>query len=212
MWQERLLIAYVLLFYFAVEISPLKPHPDYMRYIIPIVPVMIYFAYRGIQLLSLFKLKKPFIILITIISMALPLYETIQLVYHLNKDTRYKADQWIKSHGGMAIFEQYAIEARKSNLAQQPGYQYVKTLADLDLEEVKNKKIPYLVASSFMYDRYFLGSKLKNQPKEIYRYHQEYELLFKYPITEIKPDYKSFAFSNPTIRILDIRNEPAESY
>lgn len=30
--------------------------------------------------------------------------------------------------------------------------------------------------------------------------------LYSYPYTEIKPAYKTFAFSNPVIRIIDIRD------
>ena len=43
---DKLLLTYTLIFYFFHEISPMKAFPDYMRYMIPIAPAMIYFAYR----------------------------------------------------------------------------------------------------------------------------------------------------------------------
>lgn len=58
------------------------------------------------------------------------------------------------------------------------------------------------VASSFHYDRYQLGTKLQNQRDA------GYEFLFRYPYAEIRPDYKSFAFSNPVLRIVDLRQPP----
>jgi guanyl-specific ribonuclease Sa len=142
----------------------------------------------------------------------IPLQATLRLNYYLNKDTRAKTETWIKASGEKAIFENYSSvlserAAKKSKLASSSFYQYAGCLAELDLATIKNQKVRYLASSSFMYDRYFLGNKLKNQHKRIYKYYREYQSLFSYPFIEVKPAYKSFAFSNPTIRIIDINPE-----
>ena len=77
--------------------------------------------------------------------------------------------------------------------------------ATIDLAEARQRGVDYLVASSFMYERYFLGSQFKGQDAEIYQVHQQYVELFKHPYVEIRPSYKSFGFNNPVIRIVDIR-------
>lgn len=45
------------------------------------------------------------------------------------------------------------------------------------------------------------------QSDKVYAMSRGYRELFKHPYTEIKPPYKSYAFSNPTIRIVDISGE-----
>jgi hypothetical protein len=88
----------------------------------------------------------------------------------------------------------------------------VASLAELDLIKLQNeKKTRYLLASSFTYDRYFVREKIiKNQSlkkkMKILEYSWKYEFLFSHPFIEIKPAYRTFAFSNPTIRIIDISN------
>ena len=47
--------------------------------------------------------------------------------------------------------------------------------------------------------------------RAVYERHEKYEELFAYPTVEIKPAYHSFAFSNPTIRIVDIGPQAATS-
>jgi len=56
-----------------------------------------------------------------------------------------------------------------------------------------------------MYDRFIRGKSLKNQGEAVYEAYQKYGELFSLPFTEITPPYKSFAFHNPTVRIIDIR-------
>jgi len=195
-WQEKILLFYVLLFYFSVELPPLKPFPDFMRYVIPIIPVLLYFAYGGVKLIGLYlkSMKAGFlVVLLLAATLFIPLYESIQLVYHLNKDTRALAEKWINKTSQKAKYEKYASTQHD-----------VISLTDLNIREEQNNNVTYLVASSFMYDRFVFGGKLENQDKEVYERQKKYEMLFSYPFIEIRPAYKTFAFSNPTIRIIDI--------
>ena len=56
-----------------------------------------------------------------------------------------------------------------------------------------------------MYDRFRVGSRLPGQDSAVYRTQARYEALFARPFIEIAPAYRSMAFSNPTIRIVDLR-------
>ena len=64
----------------------------------------------------------------------------------------------------------------------------------------------FLVASSFQYDRYLYGATLHDQRPVVYKFAGAYRKLFSsYPYLEFAPAYRSFAFSNPTVRVIDIR-------
>ena len=196
-WYDRILIFYVLVFYFAVELSPTKPFPDFMRYVIPIVPVLLYFSWRGVEILfAWLKFKKARMVFASLVVIAClwPFYESLQLVYHLNHDTREKANRWVKETQAKVRLENY------TGLDKDVG-----SLSSLNIPVERRQGITHLVASSFMYDRYVYGNKLKNQDETVYEIYKKYEELFSYPFFEIRPTYKSFAFSNPTIRVIDIR-------
>ena len=130
-----------------------------------------------------------------IFVLVLPFYSAVQLVYHLDKDTREEAKEWMKAAKEKVMCEKYVFT-----------YQIIRSLADVDINVWKSRGFSYLVASSFQYDRYFFGRKLEGPDPEIYRAYERYKKLFSYPYREIKPAYKSYAFSNPVIRIIDIRN------
>ncbi len=197
-WQDRILILYCFVYYFAVELSLCKPFPDYMRYVIPFVPVLIYFAFKAIFLInaSLSFYEKKYLTLFLVIALvSVPLIKTVKLDYYLEKDTRKTVKEYFKNSPYNPLYGAYAAENRDIDVA-----------VNKSIEEYRQSNITHLVVSSFRYERYSIGSKLKKQENKVHRRHKGYVELFKYPYIEIKPAYKSFAFSNPTIRIIDIRN------
>jgi len=203
---ERILIFYVLLFYFITELSPLKPYPDFMRYVIPIVPFMIYFTFKitriGFNFLNKFdkyrtltKIIKVFLIILLILT---PLIATLKLNYNLNKDTREQVLEWYDENKQIVKVEWYVVS--------DPDFRY---LYEQDITKFQDRNIEFLIASSFSYERFLFGKKLRYS-KIDEDYSNPYENLFSYPYVEIKPNYKSFAFSNPTLRIIDIRRNITE--
>lgn len=199
LWQDRVLLSYAALYYFVVELVPAKAFPDIMRYIIPIVPVLIYFSCRFLQFLENnfnFGKTKIIFILITAVFIAVPLRDSLMLDYYLTKDTRLKAQEWIARAKAKVMFESYVYP-----------FEIVGKLTDVDLAAWQAQGFEYLVASSFQYGRYLYGEKLKNQGQIVYDTAERYHKLFEFPSREILPDYKTFAFSNPVIRIIDIRHK-----
>jgi hypothetical protein len=65
--------------------------------------------------------------------------------------------------------------------------------------------------SSFNYERFFIGAEWWGQQPKVYKTHKKYMQLFSYPYREIIPAYKTFAFSNPVIRIIDIRDPVSQA-
>jgi len=125
-----------------------------------------------------------------------PLYDTWQLDSHLIDDTRLQAQQWIDSAQGETWGERYTL-----------GKDWkTRYLTEVDISEAKKSGVAYLAVSSFSYERFFIGSQWSWQNKDVYETHKKYMRLFTYPYVEIKPAYKTFAFSNPVIRIIDIRD------
>ena len=195
--EERILLCYLGIFYVAHEITPMKPYPDFMRYMIPVVPVLIYFLYKGLEELEQHLnqiIPRLTVYIILLFIFILPLQSSIRLDYHLNRDTREKAEEWLKGKQGLVLFERYSTKNWEAKLS----------LTDVDLQTYRSLKVKYLVASSFLYERYEYGAQLSGQSPDVYRRHNGYRELFLHPYVEIKPAYKSFAFSNPTIRIIDM--------
>src|SRR5262249_32081928 len=101
---------------------------------------------------------------------------------------------WLQAHPGTEVFEAYSSEGVS-----------VRSLTELDPAAWRAKGVDYLVASSFMYDRYVTGAQLRNQRPVIYWTHERYKSLFQLPYVEFAPACRTFAFSNPVIRIIDLR-------
>jgi hypothetical protein len=68
-----------------------------------------------------------------------------------------------------------------------------------------------VAVSSFVYQRFAVGAALDAQAPAVHAAHRRFEELFALPYTEFAPDYRSFAFSNPVVRIIDLRPAPHTS-
>jgi DNA-binding transcriptional ArsR family regulator len=130
----------------------------------------------------------------------LPAYMSVRLLSGLTDDTRARALEWLREHPGTQVFEAYSSEGVS-----------VRSLTELDPAAWRAKGVDYLVASSFMYDRYVTGARLRNQRPEIYWTSDRYARLFRLPYVEFAPAYRTFAFSNPVIRIIDLRQSAPSS-
>jgi 4-amino-4-deoxy-L-arabinose transferase-like glycosyltransferase len=196
--QDRWLLAYVLVFYLVPEVSPLKPWPDFSRYMMPIVPPLLYFGWQGLaRAAGMLRggLRPAGYAAAAAALIALPLYTSVRLVSEIDDDTRFKATEWLKTHPGKAIAETYAAEVAP-----------FRTVAMLSGDYLVDERVDYLVASSFTYERFLVGATLPGQDPRIHEDYERYMELFARPYVEIAPAYRSFAFSNPVIRIIDMRD------
>jgi 4-amino-4-deoxy-L-arabinose transferase-like glycosyltransferase len=200
---EKLFFLYVTIFYFSNEVIPLKPFPDFMRYMIPVIPLLIIFSCRSLPFVeswiqSAFRMRttQSLSLPLMILFILWPLYDSILLNYHLTRDTRSKSQEWVESSGKKVLYGRY------TNTFNLNGD--FRTILDVDITGAKKSGVEYLLVSSFVYDRYLIGGKLEGQGPQVYELYEKYSRLFSQPYIEIKPEHKSFAFSNPVIRIVDI--------
>jgi len=198
--EDRVLLLYALLFYLVAELSPLKPWPDFARYMVPVAPVLVYFAFRALQAfwaLAHVAQGRAITAVLGFVALCIPLSDTVLLDYYLTRDTRAEAKRRVEDSGKNALFERYAAANWD-----------VLSAADLDWNRVRNSNITFVVASSFQYERYFVASRSTGNPPSVYRKHRRYLRLFSFPYREIRPRYRSLAFSNPVIRIVRLRKSP----
>jgi len=203
-WQERVLISYVFLFYFASEAIPLKPFPDFMRYMIPIVPVLLYFVCALFKKLETgrFRLRASLVAGLLVLALLPVLRETILLDHYLVRDTRAELVSWLIGKNDRFLSDEYTTD----NLWREdlPVIRRAEVITDEYIERARREGGTYALASSFSYERYLLGGMLSGQHPRVYGFYKNYTDLFKKPYIEIKPAFKSFAFSNPTIRIIEL--------
>ncbi|MBW1786599.1 MAG: glycosyltransferase family 39 protein [Deltaproteobacteria bacterium] len=194
---DRVFLLYFVLFYFVHELSRLKPYPDYGRYMIPVIPAMFYFiAFLARDLLAA---GRPIILKsITVVGIAAMicyvLYDSVLLDYHIVRDTRAEAERLVRLSGKSAVFEKYAV-AGKGN---------IRYLAYLDVDEEREKGVRWLIASSFTYDRFYMDNIMEHQLSHIDHRKYQYDAFFSFPYEEIRPAHRTYAFSNPVIRLIDI--------
>jgi hypothetical protein len=195
---DRLLLVFVITNYLVVEISPCKPAPDFERYVLPIVPLLIAFLYKGLSGLWQHAASARFRLALGAFGTAtlvVPLADTILLDHNLVRDPRAAAESWLDDKGEKAVFE--AHSGRRVD---------TWSVAGLDVDGARANGTAFFVASQFSWRQYCRGSRLKEQPADVYRLHRQYEWLFShYPYVEFRPAYRDFAFSNPVVRVVDIR-------
>lgn len=198
-WRLMILLLYAGLYYFGPEHSPLKPFPGFMRYMVPVAPAMVF---GGMKLLADTYALTPgrrlraVIAAVIVLALALPLMRSAKLDYYMTRDTRMEADRRVEERGIKAKFEAYS-SARTMDTSR---------IISLELDKERASGVTHLVTSSLMYDRYELGASLPRQDGKVYEAWRKYEAIFSHPYEEIRPAYMSFAFSNPVIRIVDIRD------
>lgn len=191
---DRVMLVFVLVYYFVHEISPLKPAPDFARYVVPIVPALLYLAVRTFFLFHERELLRAKTIWFGALLGGLivwPLSDSVRYVAAMGHDTREMAQEWLLERNiGQSEVD---YEAYASPRLDEVEY-WSLYMAAHNVDEFQAKGIKYLVVSSFQYERYPVGSEQW----------QGYQDLFEFPYTEIKPAFRSIGFSNPTLRIVDI--------
>lgn len=193
---EKLLVVYFLLFYFSHELSKLKPYPDFGRYMIPVIPALFYFIALLLHRIGMLDGRKGiYRISIGLFAtfVALALYDSCLLGYYMTRDTRAEAQRIVDSSGKKAMYERYAGPRND-----------VMFLGDLDLDKVKSDGVELLVGSSFNYERFYYSWAISGQKNRTDRRRKMYDSLFSLPYEEIRPAHRTYGFSNPVIRIIDV--------
>ncbi len=191
-WRIRLLFVYGVATFLAHELTPMKAHPDFMRFMIPTAPIWVFFAVWGLwRIESAMPPPKGLAVarILAVAVVAIPLQASIRLDYHLERDTRTRVESLIGQTG--VLMGRYTTNERVD---------FWRTPAD----ELRRSHPEIVVVSSFNYGRYEYAATLPDQTSRVRRQIRRYEWLFSHPYEEVHPAYRSFAFSNPTLRIVKV--------
>jgi 4-amino-4-deoxy-L-arabinose transferase-like glycosyltransferase len=199
--EDRVLLLCLAVLYLAVELVPMKTFPAYMRYALPLAPLLVYFLGRGVQALAERLATRPEWVSIPlfVLLLAYPAYDARMLVRNLVDDSRAVTAERVLDLQGAVLMGDYSVLWRR-----RPPPRFDKAPL-YERDEKRIARADYIVASSFRYQRYLFGERLLFQREEARRRAQLYRRLFACPYEEIRPRYKTFAFSNPTIRIVKVR-------
>jgi hypothetical protein len=198
---DRLMTVYALIYYGLIEGSPLTPWPDVGRYAVPLIVPIAYFAGCTIQSAGnwfasreLPKFVSPVTFTMTVLALVPTALVGVRLVAELKVDTRLIAEKMLTGKEAVLISERFGT----------PIGDQVRSLAMLDPQRI-DPRIRYLLASSFLYDRFEIGASVGGarnaEAKQIWA---QYQAIFALPYCEIRPRFMSYGFSNPIIRIIDL--------
>ncbi|MCD6384705.1 hypothetical protein J7M23_02905, partial [Candidatus Sumerlaeota bacterium] len=200
--ETKLLAIYFVILYLLIESSPLKPPPNYERYALPLLPVLMLFAGYMIVYLYAHSSRMPIkygLIFLFVLIAYFPLKQTIQMDLAMNPDTREKAAYWIVQN--IPLDSKIFLVGRDSYLPDVPG---LGRSAKRGSEKCKwflepgfLDQFDYIVVSGFLYQRHFELYRRKKEPYYFYSYlFNNWKLIKEFT----QPRY-SMGFNNPTIRI-----------
>lgn len=202
-WREldnawRVAVLYLAVFYLTAELSPSKPPPDFMRYMMPAAPIVVGLAFKVLQTASASMGRWAAVMASVIVGIAL--VDSVQLVRRLDRDTRHTAEAFIRSLEAAEPGTRVLVESYASVAGTRLGHQSI-TSADA----MRAEGYSHLALSSFASDRYLEGARMSYQRAEVYQRAETMRGLLALPRYEIRPELRSFAFSSPTIWIIDLR-------
>ena len=190
-------------FYLPAEWVKAKPAPQPERYVLPCLPFIALLA----SWLVLQLPERSTRILVAVLLLAFPAYASFRLALELKHDTREQMASWMReelpedSHlavdGGFysPAFLEKDFQVKHLHVSTKP-WEYRSG-------SLKRRHVDYVVLSSLSYDRYF---EQPNAPKAI---REVYKQLFGSLalVKEVKPQYKTYGFHNPTVRLYAVTPE-----
>lgn len=194
----RIVFLYGALAYLLAEISPRKPHPGFVRYMLPVIPAVALACGLALEALEERLAATPLRWVapaVLALLLALPALRSFELIARLGDDTRLRADAWTAENAGRVLREPHS-SAHPHDFA---------SLAAVDLDAARRSGVTHVTTSSFTYDTFARGSRLAGQHDYVYERHERYQELFGYPYEEFAPKGPTLGWSNPTVRVLDIR-------
>lgn len=185
--------SFAVLWYALHELSPLKPFPGYVRYALPLAPLLIILGAAFVQEL----MQRRFgwtggglIAAAIILAAAAPaLTLSLRINGPTSEDPRLLVPATVLSSEPRAAFDHYT---RFAGAGKQASPQLRPTAANADI----------FVTSSFAYDRFAQFGAAPEQPEPTRAKAAYYAALFKLPYLEVASGRPSYAFFNPVLRIV----------
>ncbi|GIW71852.1 MAG: hypothetical protein KatS3mg102_1394 [Planctomycetota bacterium] len=200
---DRLWLLWLALSYGAIELSPFKPFPDFMRYALPCVPALGYLLARGLALLharlAQWRPLRAVPVLTALVLLGLTSSMAVRDLVHMDEDTRLRARALRERLPGAAVHGHLSWAAP-----------FASSIAEVPRERLRALGVRWVVVSSFEYERYLIARRLPGQHPSVYARARGFEQLFRRPYLEVRPGYRSIGFHNPTVRLIDLGAGAAE--
>lgn len=201
--DDGIVLVAIAVLYAAIEVGPLKPFPNPMRYALPLAPLLIWFAAAGSESICARWLpRRAWAPAALLIAVAIgPAIRSQRLVADLASDTRFEAAERVRLLPGPVLLDDYSVASRWNPY---PNLDLVYFFLRSP-EEIARAR--YAVTSSFRYDRYLAAAELPFQSEAIREIAARYRQLLACPDRqEFRPRHESFAFSNPVVVIVDLES------
>jgi hypothetical protein len=180
------------LWYGTHEVSPLKPFPDFERYMVPLAPLILILGASALE--SVLGRLAPrwaglVAALIIVIAAGPALYSSVQILVPARIDPRSTIRNVAYAFAPGVRFDPYSTFRLPA-----------ETAAAL------NKRAPSntLVTSNFAFERFLSYGRRGTQPPLVGQAVEFYDQMFARPYLEISNGGPSYAFLNPVLRIVAI--------
>jgi 4-amino-4-deoxy-L-arabinose transferase-like glycosyltransferase len=185
------------LWYFAHEISPLKPFPNVERYMVPLAPMLVILGASVIETIASWRSGRLATITAptTVVLCAVPAFlSTYAIVSGARHDLRRIMPEIVDSFGPRVHFDNFV------------GYDRDNLVALARAGGNPDGPPNVFVTSSFVYDRLGFHADDPSQPADTKEAFDFYSRLFQQPYLELSSG-PSFAFLNPVIRVVSLDND-----
>jgi hypothetical protein len=177
-----LIASFTLLWYAAHEATPLKPFPDFSRYMLPLVPLLVILGASLIYELSSRFDRRGALAAIAVLLAAVPALSMSLRINSPDVDPRTIVPPIVAASGARVIFDRYADYERNRRILG-INFRPNKGMADI------------VVTSSLAYDRFALDAA----PGPMAAYYRE---LSSRPHLDVSNGRPTLAYFNPVVRIV----------
>jgi hypothetical protein len=189
---------FALLWYAAHELSPLKPYPGFVRYMLPLAPLLVILGRAFIYELARRRFERAasaWLAAAVLLVAALPaLYLSLRINGPAQENPRSVISALDFGNDGRTAFDNYTrFSGPTGTLASGPP-----DPASADI----------FVTSSFRYDR-FAHVGTHGQRARTRKMAARYAALFEKPYLEVTNGRPAYGFFNPVIRIVSLDGDPA---
>lgn len=191
------IIGFAVLWYFAHEISPLKPYPDFARYMVPLAPMLLIlgaaFIHEWIERISAGAGAK--FAAAALLCAALPgAWSSLQINARASDDPRWLLPKIVAIAPGPVAVDSYATYSQVPFLAgRATGLSAATT--------------PIVVTSNFNYERYERYGTLDQQSGRTRATAKLFAKMLELPHLDVSNGQPAFGFFNPTIVVVALNGQ-----
>lgn len=201
-------------YYLLIETTPMKPFPDFMRYVLPLVPFLAVAAGMLLERLLAaapwgLQRAAPFVIICLLSTPAYALSSRYNQALAL--DTRDVAGRILDQLAGPIVIERYTRDCLRVECVSLTEEKLGQTLVDfLEPDKVNGRPYRYAAISSFQYERIILSSSLWVHYPRHEKWAAYYKSLLSRPRLQISGVLPPLGFIDPTIQIIDLAGSKDE--